>query len=243
MLAQYDEKDGFSFLNGGEIADDVADALNKLQPGMIATSDDFEKLAKKLGTSDQKFINFCTDLKNVNITLKEGQTYLQAYQENVTSLSARLKSLATSAKTFFKNLGGNLLAGTINALGGMLISSVVSLIGAGVSKLYKQISGKAAEEAKQEIQQLGETARSEFDSIQQNLSSTISTVDEVKQRYAELAQGVGDLGKATQNQGTLTTDDYKDFLDISNQLSDLFPTLTQGYDDNGNAIIGIMIQK
>lgn len=173
MLAQYDEKDGFSFLNGGEIADDVADALNKLQPGMIATSDDFEKLAKKLGTSDQKFINFCTDLKNGNITLKEGQTYLQAYQENVTSLSARLKSFATSAKAFFKNLGGNLLAGTINALGGMLISSVVSLIGVGVSKLYKQISGKAAEEAKQEIQQLGETARSEFDSIQQNLSSTI----------------------------------------------------------------------
>lgn len=239
MLAQYDEKDGFSFLNGGEIADDVADALNKLQPGMIATSDDFEKLAKKLGTSDQKFINFCTDLKNGNITLKEGQTYLQAYQENVTSLSARLKSFATSAKAFFKNLGGNLLAGTINALGGMLISSVVSLIGVGVSKLYKQISGKAAEEAKQEIQQLGETARSEFDSIQQNLSSTISTVDEVKQRYAELAQGVGDLGKATQNQGTLTTDDYKDFLDISNQLSDLFPTLTQGYDDNGNAIINL----
>lgn len=239
MLAQYDEKDGFSFLNGGEIADDVADALNKLQPGMIATSGDFEKLAKRLGTSDQKLINFCTDLKNGNITLKEGQTYLQAYQENVTSLSARLKSLATSAKAFFKNLGGNLLAGTINALGGMLISSVVSLIGVGVSKLYKQISGKAAEEAKQEIQQLGETARSEFDSIQQNLSSTISTVDEVKQHYAELAQGVGDLGKATQNQGTLTTDDYKDFLDISNQLSDLFPTLIQGYDDNGNAIINL----
>lgn len=239
MLAQYDEKDGFSFLNGGEIADDVANALNKLQSGMIATSDDFEKLAKKLGTSDQKFINFCTDLKNGNIILKEGQTYLQAYQENVTSLSARLKSFATSAKAFFKNLGGNLLAGTINALGGMLISSVVSLIGVGVSKLYKQISGKAAEEAKQEIQQLGETARSEFDSIQQNLSSTISTVDEVKQHYAELAQGVGDLGKATQNQGTLTTDDYKDFLDISNQLSDLFPTLTQGYDDNGNAIINL----
>lgn len=159
MLAQYDEKDGFSFLNRGEIADDVADALNKLQPGMIATSDDFEKLAKKLGTSDQKFFNFCTDLKNGNITLKEGQTYLQAYQENVTSLSARLKSFATSAKAFFKNLGGNLLAGTINALGGMLISSVVSLIGVGVSKLYKQISGKSAEEAKQEIQQLGETAR------------------------------------------------------------------------------------
>lgn len=239
MLAQYDEKDGFSFGGQIKISDDVEKALTQLEPGMLKTTTNVEGLAMALGTSDQKFINFCTDLKNGNITLKEGQTYLQAYQENVTSLSARLKSFATSAKAFFKNLGGNLLAGTINALGGMLISSVVSLIGVGVSKLYKQISGKAAEETKQEIQQLGETARSEFDSIQQNLSSTISTVDEVKQHYAELAQGVGDLGKATQNQGTLTTDDYKDFLDISNQLSDLFPTLTQGYDDNGNAIINL----
>lgn len=239
MLAQYDEKDGFSFGGQIKISDDVEKALAQLEPGMLKTTTNVEGLAMALGTSDQKFINFCTDLKNGNITLKEGQTYLQAYQENVTSLSVRLKSFATSAKAFFKNLGGNLLAGTINALGGMLISSVVSLIGVGVSKLYKQISGKAAEEAKQEIQQLGETARSEFDSIQQNLSSTISTVDEVKQHYAELAQGVGDLGKATQNQGTLTTDDYKDFLDISNQLSDLFPTLTQGYDDNGNAILDL----
>lgn len=239
MLAQYDEKDGFSFGGQIKISDDVEKALAQLEPGMLKTTTNVEGLAMALGTSDQKFINFCTDLKNGNITLKEGQTYLQAYQENVTSLSARLKSFATSAKAFFKNLGGNLLAGTINALGGMLISSVVSLIGVGVSKLYKQISGKAAEEAKQEIQQLGETARSEFDSIQQNLSSTISIVDEVKQHYAELAQGVGDFGKSTLNQGTLTTDDYKDFLDISNQLSDLFPTLTQGYDDNGNAIIDL----
>lgn len=239
MLAQYDEKDGFSFGGQIKISDDVEKALAQLEPGMLKTTTNVEGLAMALGTSDQKFINFCTDFKNGNITLKEGQTYLQAYQENVTSLSARLKSFATSAKAFFKNLGGNLLAGTINALGGMLISSVVSLIGVGVSKLYKQISGKAAEEAKQEIQQLGETARSEFDSIQQNLSSTISIVDEVKQHYAELAQGVGDFGKSTQNQGTLTTDDYKDFLDISNQLSDLFPTLTQGYDDNGNAIIDL----
>lgn len=239
MLAQYDEKDGFSFGGQIKISDDVEKALDQLEPGMLKTTTNVEGLAMALGTSNQKFINFCTNLKNGNITLKEGQTYLQAYQENVTSLSARLKSLATSAKAFFKNLGGNLLAGTINALGGMIISSVVSLIGIGVSKLYKQISGKAAEEAKQEIQQLGETARSEFKSIQDEMDSTASKVNEVKDRYAELAQGVGDLGKATQNQGSLSNDDYEEFLNISNDLADLFPTLTNGYTDNGDAILDL----
>lgn len=239
MLAQYDEKDGFSFGGQIKISDDVEKALDQLEPGMLKTTTNVEGLAMALGTSDQKFINFCTNLKNGNITLKEGQTYLQAYQENVTSLSARLKSLATSAKAFFKNLGGNLLAGTINTLGGMLISSVVSLIGIGVSKLYKQISGKAAEEAKQEIQQLGETARSEFKSIQDEMNATASKVNEVKDRYAELAQGVGNLGKATQNQGSLSNDDYEEFLNISNDLADLFPTLTNGYTDNGDAILDL----
>lgn len=239
MLAQYDEKDGFSFGGQIKISDDVEKALDQLEPGMLKTTTNVEGLAMALGTSDQKFINFCTNLKNGNITLKEGQTYLQTYQENVTSLSARLKSLATSAKAFFKNLGGNLLAGTINVLGGMLISSVVSLIGIGVSKLYKQISGKAAEEAKQEIQQLGETARSEFKSIQDEMNATASKVNEVKDRYAELAQGVGDLGKATQNHGSLSNDDYEEFLNISNDLADLFPTLTNGYTDNGDAILDL----
>lgn len=239
MLARYDEKDGFSFGGQIKISDDVEKALAQLEPGTLKTTTNVEGLAMALGTSDQKFINFCTDLKNGNITLKEGQTYLQAYQENVTSLSARLKSFATSTKAFFKNHGSNLLAGTINALGGMLISSVVSLIGVGVSKLYKQISGKTAEEAKQEIQQLGETARNEIDSIQKDLSSTVSTIDEVKQHYAQLAQEVNDLGKTTQSRGKLSTDDYVEFLDISNQLSNLFPTLTQGYDDNGNAILDL----
>lgn len=106
--------------------------------------------------------------------------------------------------------------------GNMLFETAIVI---GISKIIEGISNSIhkAEKLRQEIQQAGETARSEFDSIQQNLSSTISTVDEVKQHYAELAQRVGDLGKATQNQGTLTTDDYKDFLHISNQLSDLFP--------------------
>lgn len=98
---------------------------------------------------------------------------------------------------------------------------------------------KKQEEAKQKIKELGETARNEFKNIQNDLKSTISKVDEVKQRYAQLAQGVENLGKANQSRGTLTADDYNEFLDISNELSDLFPTLTQGYDDNGNAILNL----
>lgn len=240
-LAHYDKDSGFGWgkqikLEDIQMSDNESNFINNANIQMLAgTKTAIDDVSKSYGLADTQALDFYKAVYDGSFKIKEGQSNLEAYGNYLNSFQVKLKSFATSAKAFFKNL----LAGTINALGGMLISSVVSLIGVGVSKLYKQISGKAAEEAKQEIQQLGETARSEFDSIQQNLSSTISTVDEVKQHYAELAQGVGYLGKATQNQGTLTTDDYKDFLDISNQLSDLFPTLTQGYDDNGNAIINL----
>lgn len=90
-----------------------------------------------------------------------------------------------------------------------------------------------------DIKEAGETARSEFKSIQDEMNSTASKVNEVKDRYAELAQGVGDLGKATQNQGSLSNDDYEEFLNISNDLAALFPTLTNGYTDNGDAILDL----
>lgn len=90
-----------------------------------------------------------------------------------------------------------------------------------------------------DIKEAGETARREFKSIQDEMNSTASKVNEVKDRYAELAQGVGNLGKATQNQGSLSNDDYEEFLNISNDLADLFPTLTNGYTDNGDAILDL----
>lgn len=164
-----------------------------------------------------------------------GEDLVAANQKARASVIAHnnaLKQQTLGAKAANVALKGLAMAGN------MLFETAIVI---GISKIIEGISNSIhkAEKLRQEIQQAGETARSEFKSIQDEMNSTASKVNEVKQHYAELAQGVGDFGKSTQNQGTLTTDDYKDFLDISNQLSDLFPTLTQGYDDNGNAIINL----
>lgn len=122
--------------------------------------------------------------------------------------------------------------------GNMLFETAIVI---GISKIIEGISNSIhkAEKLRQEIQQAGETARSEFKSIQDEMNSTASKVNEVKDRYAELAQGVGNLGKATQNQGSLSNDDYEEFLNISTELSELFPSLTNHYTDNGKAILNL----
>ena len=108
---------------------------------MLKTTTNLKGLAEGLGTTDKGFIDFCTSLKNGDITLKEGQTYLQAYQEQLNSTGFSFKKIGSMAKDFFGNLGANLL----NALGGMAVGALVSLIGKGISWVYEQISGKAAE--------------------------------------------------------------------------------------------------
>ena len=106
----------------------------------------------------------------------------------------------------------------------------------GISRAVSHYN-KKQEEAKQKIKELGETAKQSADEIKSSFEQTKSSVDDIAPRYAELAQQVQNLGKATQNQGYLSNDDYQEFLDLSNQLAELFPQLTSGYDSNGNAIL------
>lgn len=225
---------GFSFGKKSiQLNDDTIGFLNNENLNNPKAS--LDDLIKKYPKATEGSITFAKSVRDGNVSLKEGQTYLQAYQKQLNQTGFSLKNIGSS----IKNLGGKFIAGTINAIGGMVIGAAASLVVEGISQLFKEFSGKAEEEAKQKISELGETARSEFKSIQDEMNSTASKVNEVKDRYAELAQGVGDLGKATQNQGSLSNDDYEEFLNISTELSELFPSLTNHYTDNGKAILNL----
>lgn len=225
---------GFSFGKKNiQLNDDTIGFLN--DPNFDVKNVALDDLIKKYPKATEGSITFAKSVRDGNVSLKEGQTYLQAYQKQLNQTGFSLKNIGSS----IKNLGGKLLAGTINAIGGMVIGAAASLVVEGISQLFKEFSGKAEKEAKQKISELGETARSEFKSIQDEMNSTASKVNEVKDRYAELAQGVGNLGKATQNQGSLSNDDYEEFLNISTELSELFPSLTNHYTDNGKAILNL----
>lgn len=212
--------------------------INNANISMLADAKrSVEQVGQAYGIADTKALEFYEAVYNGKYKIKEGQTNLQAYQGYLSRLSFSFKNIGSMAKNFFGNLGANVL----NALGGMAVGALagglMTLAGKGIEWVYKKISGKAAEEAKQKIREVGEEARNAADEIKSNFESTKSTVDDISDRYAELAQGVQNLGKATQNQGKLSNDDYKEFLDLSNQLAELFPQLTSGYDDNGNAIL------
>lgn len=201
---------------------------------MIATCDNFEKLAKKLGTTDEGFIDFCSSLKKGDIQLQQGQTYLQAYEAQLNKTGFSLKNLAKSALNGFKALG----AGAINMLGGMAIGALVS---GGISLISKAIDNAIETEAEkaeklQEMAEKASEAKSNIESLTSEMRNNAKTVNDIKDRYAELSQGVDNLSNKNIS---LSTGEYEEFLDLTNQLSEVFPQLNRGIDDNGNVILDL----
>lgn len=93
---------------------------------------------------------------------------------------------------------------------------------------------KNAEQKIENIKKKAEEAKTAIESIKSAFKNTKETVDDVAKEFAELSQGVDQIsGKNI----SLSTEDYEKFLDLSNQLADLFPSLTRTYDENGNAIV------
>ena len=107
-----------------------------------------------------------------------------------------------------------------------------------IYSISKAIShyNKKQEEAFESAKKNAQDAQSKIKSLQSEIKQNADTVDQAGKKYAELAQGVNQL---TGKNISLSDDEYKEFLDVSNQLADVFPQLTKGYDDNGNAILDL----
>lgn len=131
-------------------------------------------------------------------------------------------------------LGLKALSVAGNMLLGMAISWGVSKIVEGIDN-WVNAEEKAAEKL-EEMAQKAQEAKSNIESISSEMKSNIDTIDDVAERYAELAQGVDTLSNKNL---TLSTGEYEEFLDLTNQLSEVFPQLNMGIDDNGNAILDL----
>ena len=78
-----------------------------------------EQVGQAYGIADTQALEFYEAVYNGKYKIKEGQTNLQAYQTELKKTEFSFKTIGTAAKGFFKNLGGKLVSGLINAGIGM----------------------------------------------------------------------------------------------------------------------------
>jgi len=142
---------------------------------------------------------------------------------------AQMKAMAAATWAQVKATGAWLAT---NPAGWFIMAASATAIAVHAIKKHKQAQEEAFESAKKNA----EDAKSNIKSLQSEIKQNADTVDEAGKKYAELAQGVNQL---TGKNISLSDDEYKEFLDVSNQLAEVFPQLTKGYDDNGNAILDL----
>lgn len=225
LLAQYTEENGVGL---GKIfdsfkvnADDYSDVIEKIKKTKLKDVLDgdklsTEKLSKAIGTTNTTILNYAGTLKNA-----KGRIDLTT--ASTEGLSAYLKKTGQSFN--FAAIKATLLNTALNAG----IFFVASLAIQGIVKALDSYIHRV-EKARERTDELFD----EFKQMNDTLANHKKTVSELADRYDELSKGVN---LSTNDNISLSTEEYEEFLDINEQMAQSFPELAKGIDENGNSIL------
>lgn len=175
------------------------------------------------------------------VSQKEQQNFATAVSLTNAKLGSYLTGL-NGAKASLSGYGVSLIASTAKTVGLTIATTALNAaLTFGISAIVTGVVSAFATwiNSSKKITEAANEAKDKITSINDDLKTNTETVENAKQRYAELAQEVENLGKVNQSRGSLSTDEYKEFLDLSNQLAGVFPQLSKNYDENGNAILNL----
>ena len=184
---------------------------------MITTGDSAEEVAKKMK-------------KKVEPTFI---SYAKTTDASSMSVEGLYKHMKTTNKTFdvatIKSKALTLAMGALNAVTTMGLSLLASWAIGGIISFFDNLY-----ESPKEIAEAAQEAKNNIDELMNMLKNSRKTVEDSAQRFAELSQEVNML---TGENKSLSTEEYEEFLQLSNKLAELFPELNRNYTSNGDAIV------
>lgn len=201
----------------------------------LITKQNYENIAKQ----SFSFQGINANIKEYNSLLKSSVKESNAFAEVVASHNMKLGNYLTSLNGANAGLGGyikslgiaklktialSIATTALNMVIGAIASVIASFIIKGVTNIIN-----SAENMKKAVDDM---VTSYNDSLK-TLESHKKTINDIKDDYATLSKGVDELG----NNVSLTTDEYKKYQDICNQIADIYPSLIAGHTSEGNAIL------
>ncbi len=167
-------------------------------------------------------------IQNTDLQRASVEDLMKANQAARTAAIAHNEAI--KAQTISAKLGQTAMKGLSMSLN-VLAFTFISI---GVEKFISWIDDTIHQSER--LQEAAAEAKSAINDIRSSFQQLSSSTNEIKERYAELAQGID---QATGKNISLDTEDYQEFLELNNKLSELFPSLTKNYDENGNAILNL----
>ena len=214
-----------------------------VQAGQMHWSDYYSEL------KDQPELSWVKDFIQSNDIAEMGLDDVIAAQETARLGAVNFNNALKSTLTTTKLMGAAMKV--VSFAGNMLIGAGISLaVEAAIKGIDNLIhrSEKLIEAGKQADENISNAISSyqeKISSIQDlgkqvadnpsSINTTAKAIDSLAEKYTKLHLGV----KADGSNSTLSTDEYSEFLNISNQLADLFPSLKVGTDEQGNALLNL----
>lgn len=171
-------------------------------------------------------------------TCKNGEATLTGYAQSLENVG--LKAKVTSIAMRGLSIVGNM---AIGALIGWGIQKGIEFIDYQMNKTERLV--EAGEKAQSSISEINKAYNDKITSISSlgkqfakdttSIKTTSDAIDSLTQKYSELKKGVN----PDNSNSTLSSNEYQQYLDISNQLSSIFPTLKTGADAQGNSLISL----
>ncbi len=160
--------------------------------------------------------------------------------KGTSQLKQALSAVGSVGKTVFKTLGNMGIAMAASWAIGKVFESIYNyihhsenLIKAGKeAKESIDSTFESFSEGKQSIMDLGSSFSDQSDKIK----NTGDAIDQVAKKYTELRSGVN---QNTNENVSLSTEEYQEYVDLSSQLASQFPGLVSGYDEQGNAVLNL----
>lgn len=174
--------------------------------------------------SDKSVQGFTKSLAESGTVYKSSEEAMVGYQSYLKSTSSALSLADIKTKALTISMKA------LSTVGWMAIFTIAS---AAISKGIEALIdfSKRVENTKDSANDLIST----FNSAISEANSNADTVESLSTKYETLSKGVNNLGENV----SLTTDEYKEYNDIVNQIADMFPNLISGYTSEGNAILSL----
>lgn len=173
---------------------------------------------------------FAEATKDLNQELLKGIKYNTDYAESENLLSKNAQSMSgalSGIKSKLSSLGSslkNIAAGIGNML---IIQGVMTAISFGFEALDNYIN-----RAENNLSDL-EKITTEINDKKDAYTSHSASVNKIKNEYYELADGVNSYGENI----SLTSTQYERYIELSNEIAQMYPNLVKGYSAQNDAIL------
>lgn len=229
-------KDEYSFFE--RMKKELSDS--QLNGSAEDSKDAMLQLAEEITGADSSLVKYIQDTDVASVSQVGFAQSQKTVIQGTTKFSAVMKTAGGVAKSFVATLGSIAVAAAAAWAIGKVIEGIdylyhydENIIKAGQeAKDSIDSTFKSFEEGKQSIMDLG----SSFGDQTEQIKNTGDAIDQVAEKYVKLRKGVN---QNTNENVSLSTDEYQQYIDLSSKLASQFPGLVAGYDSQGNAVLNL----